>query len=123
MSREPKHGVATTAQDVLTHHSNSFGDIDSTMADFTAESKLFTPEGLLRGPEAIRGFFEQLFAEFAKPGASFEMLREQVDGDTAYIVWTAETADNRYELGTDTYIVQNGKIVTQTFAAKVVPKR
>jgi hypothetical protein len=56
MSREPKHGVANTTQDVLTHHSNAFGDIVSTMADFTAESKLFTPEGLLRGPEALRGF-------------------------------------------------------------------
>jgi hypothetical protein len=123
MSREPKHGVANTTQDVLTHHSNAFGDIVSTMADFTAESKLFTPEGLLRGPEAIRGFFEKSFAEFAKPGASFEMLRQEVDGDTAYIVWRAETADNRYELGTDTFIVQNGKIVTQTFAAKVSPKR
>ena len=59
MSREPKNGVAPTTQNVLTHHSNAFGDIDSTMADFTAESKLFTPEGLLRGPEAIRGFFEK----------------------------------------------------------------
>jgi ketosteroid isomerase-like protein len=123
MSREQKNDVATTTQDVLTHHSNAFGDIVSTMVDFTAESKLFTPEGLLRGPEAIRGFFEKLFEEFAKPGASFEMLRQEVDGDTAYIVWKAETADNRYELGTDTYIVRNGKIVTQTFAAKVSPKR
>ena len=123
MSQQPKHGVATTTQDVLTHHSNAFGDLDSTMADFTAESKLFTPEGLLRGPEAIRGFFEKLFEEFAKPGASFEMLREEVDGEVAYIVWRAETADNRYELGTDTYVVQNGKVVAQTFAAKVVPKR
>lgn len=123
MSREQNNGVAPTTQDVLTHHSSAFGDIDSTMADFTAESKLFTPEGLLRGPEAIRGFFKKLFEEFAKPGASFEMLRQEIDGDTAYIVWRAETADNRYELSTDTFIVQNGKIVTQTFVAKLSPKR
>jgi hypothetical protein len=50
------------------------------------------------------------------------MLRQEVDGDTAYIVWKAETADNRFELGTDTFIVQNGKIVTQTFAGKISPK-
>jgi len=35
----------------------------------------------------------------------------------------SETADNRFELGTDTFIVQNGKIVTQTFAGKISPKR
>jgi hypothetical protein len=53
---------------------------------------------------------------------SFEMLRQAVDGGTAYIMWKAETADNTYELGTDTFIVQHGKIVTQTFARKVSPK-
>jgi hypothetical protein len=57
----------------------------------------------LGGSEAIRRFFVPLFEEFAKPGMSFEMLRQEVDGDTAYIVWKAETADNRFELGTDTF--------------------
>jgi hypothetical protein len=51
------------------------------------------------------------------------MLRQEVDGDTAYIVWTAETADNRFELATDTFIVRDGKIVTQTFAGKISPKQ
>ena len=32
-----------------------------------------------------------------------------VDGDYRYILWTAETADQRYELGTDTFVVLNGK--------------
>lgn len=118
---QQKNGVPTT-EDVLTHHLNSFGDIAGTMADYTAESRFFTPDGLLRGPEAIRRFFVRLFEEFAKPGMSFEMLRRQVDGDTAYIVWKAETADHRFELSTDTFIVQNGKILTQTFAAKISPK-
>jgi ketosteroid isomerase-like protein len=117
--------ATTTTQDVLTHHLNCFGkgDMGGTMADYTAESRLFTPQGLLRGSEAIRGFFGRLFEEFAKPGMSFEMLWQEVDGDTAYIVWKAETADNRFELGTDTFIVQNGKIVPQTFAGKISPKQ
>ncbi len=116
-----KNGVPTT-QDVLTHHLNSFGDIAGTMADYTVESRFFTPDGLLRGSEAIRRFFVTAFEEFAKPGMSFEMLRQEVDGDTAYIVWRAETADNIFEPGSDTFIVRNGKIVTQTFAGKISPK-
>ena len=40
----------------------------------------------------------------------------------AYILWTAETADNIYELGTDTFVVQNGKIVVQSFTGKTTPK-
>jgi predicted SnoaL-like aldol condensation-catalyzing enzyme len=93
------------------------------MADYTTESRFFTPDGLLRGSEAIQRFFVREFEEFAKPGMSFEMLRQEVDGDTAYLVWKAETADNRFELGTDTFIVRNGKIVTQTFGGKISPKR
>jgi ketosteroid isomerase-like protein len=117
--------VAPTTQAVLTHHLNCFGqgDLAGTMADYTAASRFFKPDGLLRGSEAIRRFFVRLFEEFAKPGMSFEMLRQEVDGDTAYLVWKAETADNRYELATDTLIVQNGKIVTQTFAGKIAPKQ
>ena len=34
----------------------------------------------------------------------------------------AETADNVYELATDTFVVRDGKIVTQTFVGKLVPK-
>jgi hypothetical protein len=117
-----KDGVPTT-QDVLTHHLNCIGDIAGTMADYTDESRFFTPDGLVRGSEAVRKLFVKLFEEFAKPGMSFEMLRQEVDGDTAYIVWKAETADKRFELGSDTFIVRNGKIVTQTFAGKISPKQ
>jgi hypothetical protein len=114
--------MAATTEEVLTHHLNCFGDIAGAMEDYTEESRLFTPEGVLRGPEAIRKFLARFFEEFAKPGASFEMLRQEVDGDTAYIMWKAESADNRFELGTDTFIIRNGKIVTQTFAEKISPK-
>ena len=93
------------------------------MADYTDESRFFTPDGLLRGSEAIRRFFAKMFEEFAKPGMSFDMIRQEVCGDTAYIVWKAETADNHFEVGSDTFVVQDGKIVTQTFAGKISPKQ
>jgi hypothetical protein len=37
-------------------------------------------------------------------------------------LWTAETPDNRYDLVTDTFVVRDGKIVVQSFAAKILPK-
>jgi hypothetical protein len=48
--------------------------------------------------------------------------RQDIESDTAYLVWRAETAEKRYEFATGTFIVRNGKIVTQTFAGKVSPK-
>ena len=117
--------MAGTTQEVLQHHLDCFGkgDPDGVMADYSAASKLFTPTGVLKGLDPIRQLFATLFKEFAKPGMSFEMTRQDVEGDTAYIVWKGETADNRYELGTDTFVIKDGKIVTQTFAGKITPKR
>ena len=84
---------------------------------------LFIPGKPLRGPNAIKPFFQTLLSEFAKPGASFSMREQSVDGDYAYILWSAETADNSYESATDTFVVRNGKIVAQSFAARITPKR
>jgi len=33
-----------------------------------------------------------------------------------------ETADNVYEMGTDTFVVRDGKIVAQSLAGKITPK-
>ena len=89
--------MAATTQEVLAHHLDTFGkgDLTGVMADYSPESRLFTPNGMLKGPEAIRQLFRTQFKEFAKPGASFQMLRQDVDGDTAYILWKAETRSHR----------------------------
>jgi hypothetical protein len=67
--------MAGTTQDVLAHHLACFGkgDLDGIMADYTAASRLFTPNGVLRGAGAIRELFVTLLSEFAKPGMSFEI--------------------------------------------------
>ena len=49
-------------------------------------------------------------------------MQQSIEGDYAYIVWTAETADNVYEVGTDTFVVRDGKIVAQSFTGKITPK-
>ena len=124
MNQPVTHGDTTTTQEVLAHHLEFFGKLDlaATMADYADESTFFSQGGVLHGSDAIRQFFGTLFEEFEKPGMSFDLLQQEVDGDTAYIVWKAESADNVFEIGTDTFIVQNGKIVTQTFAGKITPK-
>jgi ketosteroid isomerase-like protein len=115
----------TTTSDVLDQHLKCFSenDLDGVLADYTLDAVLFVPDRLLKGPDAIKLFFQAFFAEFAKPGASFSMHQRYVEGDYAYILWSAETADNSYEAATDTFVVQNGKIVAQSFAARVTPKR
>lgn len=115
--------VATT-EAVLSHHLQCFGggDLEGILSDYTHDAVMCTPTGVLHGPAAMAGVFQTLFSEFAKPGASFNLQQQSIEGEIAYIVWSAETADNSYELATDTFVVQNGKIVAQTFAGKITPK-
>jgi len=114
----------STTRQVLDNHLASFGrgDLDGILADYAPRAILFTPDGPLAGVEAIRPLFVGLLAEFAKPGASFALKHQSIDGEHAYILWTAETADNRYDLATDTFVVRDGKIVAQSFAARILPK-
>jgi hypothetical protein len=67
--------------------------------------------------------FQNLLTEFGKPGASDTVHTAIFEGDYAYLIWSGETADNYYEFATDTLIVRGGKIVAQSFAAKITPKR
>jgi hypothetical protein len=110
-----------TTQDILNRHLKSFGenDLNGVLADYSSDAVLFVPGASLKGA-AIQTFFEGLLAEFAKPGASFSMREQRVEGDYAYILWSAETADNSYQAATDTFVVRDGKIVAQSFAANIV---
>ncbi len=113
-----------TTRDVLDNHLASFGrgDLDGILSDYAPAAILFTPGGPLVGIDAIRPLFEDLLAEFGRPGASFDLKHQSIQGELAYIWWTAETSDNQYDLGTDTFVVRDGKIVAQSFAARIVRK-
>jgi ketosteroid isomerase-like protein len=113
-----------STKEVVDHHLKCFaeGDLNGILSDYGTGAVLFTPDGPLIGTDAMKPLFQAIFAEFSKPGAVFNMLQKSVEKDFAYILWTAETADNTYEIATDTFVVQNGKIIAQSFAGKIVPK-
>ena len=75
--------MRSTAE-VLAHHFECFAnrDLDGIAADYAADALFFTPDGVLHGPEAIRGVFENLLREFAKPGASIRSKKRLIEGST-----------------------------------------
>ena len=109
--------TASQTEAVLGHHLESFGskDVNAIMEDYAEDSVLVTQDASFEGIAAIRGFFEAFM-----PGitpeilANFTMDRQVVHGELAYIVWNA---GNLIPLGTDTFVIRNGKIKFQTFAA------
>ncbi len=113
-----------STKDVIDHHLKCFGegDLKGILSDYAPGAVLFTPNGPLRGADAMRPFYQALIAEFGKPGSAFSLKQQSVEGDYGYILWTAETADNVYEMATDTFVVRDGKTVAQAFAGKITPK-
>jgi ketosteroid isomerase-like protein len=94
---------------VLDHHSETLaaGDLDGLMDDYTEDSVFISNlGGVAKGLDAIRANFAALTDGL--PG--HEPLGEHVDGDIAYVWWKADGI----AFGTDTFLVQDGKIVTQT---------
>ena len=114
-----------STNDVLDRHLSAFAarDLSGILADYAPDAVLFVPQGPLKGTHAIQPLFESLIAEFAQPGSSFALQQRSVEGEHAYIIWTAETAQNSYEFATDTFVIRDGKIVAQSFAAQVKSKR
>jgi hypothetical protein len=99
----------------LSHHLQAFSEgVDAIMQDYTADSVLFTPDGPLRGLEPIRAFFHGFLTD-SPPELlrAMTLVRQDVQGDVAYILWKAEPY---IPLATDTFVVRDGKFVAQSFA-------
>ena len=113
-----------STKEVIDNHLKCFGegDLDGVLSAYAPDAVLFMAYGPLKRADAMRPFFQAMIAEFGKPGATFNMKQQLVEGDYAYILWTAETADNVYEVGTDTFVVRDGKILAQSFTGKITPK-
>ncbi len=111
----------SSTQDVLNHHMGCFGegDLEGFLSDYTEDSVLEIPNAQIKGLDGLREVFTRLLEDFGKPSSTFEMLRLSIHGEFAYIVWKAQTADIDYHIGSDTFVVRDGKIVYQAFTARV----
>ena len=113
-----------TTKEILDHHWDAFTtqDLDMVMEDYDEGSVVITNMGTFRGLDEIEGLFTNIFDEFSQAGSTAELEMEEIEGDTAYIVWHGETPDNDYAFCTDTFRIDDGVITMQTFAGDVQPK-
>jgi ketosteroid isomerase-like protein len=109
---------------VLDHHLAAFraGDVDAVMEDYLEESVMVTPEGEIRGLAALRDTFSTFFADEFRPGSyEFTLDRIKIEGDIAYIVWHAASPTAIYPVGSDTFVIRDGKILVQTIVVHTEP--
>ena len=110
---------------VLDHQLAAFsaGSADEVLMDFADDAALITPDTIHTGREAIHTAYGAMFSGLFKPGTyDFTMDAMHVAGDVAYIAWRASCAAAEVTMGTDTFVVRDGRIIAQTFTAKMDPK-
>jgi ketosteroid isomerase-like protein len=109
-------------ESVVRHHLQSFLEqqgVDAILSDY-ADDACFLCEGRAYcGKPAIRGFFEEFIAALPPQAIGQFTLRSlRVQGEVAHIIWSAGP---ELPLGTDTFVVRKGRIVSQTFAMYAEP--
>jgi uncharacterized protein (TIGR02246 family) len=112
-------------QAMMDHQLAAFtaGSADDVLQDFADDAVLITPDAMATGREAIHAAYSAMLSGLFKPGTyAFTLDAVHVHGDVADIAWRASCATAEIPLGTDTFVMRAGKIVVQTFAAKIDPK-
>lgn len=114
----------TTAgtESVVRNHLQAFLEqrgIAAILSDYHEDAQFFTEEKVYQGRQEIEAFFIDFIGSLPDGGIDrFALTSLQVDGNVAYITWNVGTD---ILLGTDTFVVDDGRIVSQTFAMYAAP--
>jgi hypothetical protein len=87
---------------------------DALVSDYHEAARLITQDRVFTGRSEIREFFAQFLGPLPSGATDrFKLRSLWVDGTIAFITWNV---GEYIPLGTDTFVVQGGRIVSQTFA-------
>lgn len=102
-------------QKVVGHHIRAMakGDMESVLSDYTDDSVVYWEDGPSKGLAEIQTF-AQTFLDSLPDGfwKNAETLQANFDGEMGFTLWKSPGVP----IGTDTYVVRDGKIAIQTFA-------
>jgi ketosteroid isomerase-like protein len=112
---------STVTETVVRNHLQAFLEqqpVTAIVSDYDDDARFYTEAEIYCGKREIHGFFEDFIASLpAQAIDRFTLRTLRVDRNIAYITWSV---GDDIPLGTDTFVVANGKIVSQTFAMYAV---
>jgi ketosteroid isomerase-like protein len=113
---------SSATEAVVRHHLAAFLEqkgIAAIVNDYAEDARFCTEARIYQGKREIGGFFEDFMGSLPDRAIDrFSLRSMHVDGNIAYITWSV---GGDIPLGTDTFVVDDGKIVGQTFAMFAVP--
>jgi ketosteroid isomerase-like protein len=110
-----KTDVSAT-ETVVRNHLRAFVEqrgIDAILAHYDENARFYTEAKIYRGRAKIQVFFTDFIGSLPDGAIDHFTLRSiQVEGNIAFITWSVSSG---VPLGTDTLVVESGKIVAQSF--------
>lgn len=113
---------SSVTETVVRNHLKAFLEqegIDAIVQDYDDNARFYTEADIYHGKPEIGGFFTN-FIDSLPVGAfeRFALRSLRVEGNVGYITWSV---GSEIPLGTDTFVVENGRIVSQTVAIHSIP--
>jgi hypothetical protein len=114
-------GSVRTPEEVFQHHGDALAkqDIDAIISDYAEDAIAITPAGVLHGRQEIGDAIRQVLATM--PNASWDMRLTIFERDVLFLLWGAESEQNRINDCVDTFLFRDGLIVTHTMSFTVTP--
>ena len=113
---------SSVTETVVRNHLQAFLEqkgIAAILDDYDENARFISEAKIYHGKQEINGFFVDFIGSLPAGAIDRFSLRSlRVDGDIAYITWSVG-AD--IPMGTDTFVVRNRKIVSQSFAMYAAP--
>lgn len=115
---------SSATETVVRNHLQAFLEqkgIAAIVNDYDEDARFYSEAKIYQGKHEIHGFFMDFIGSLPASAIDDFALRSlRVDKNIAYITWSV---GSDIPLGTDTFVVDNGKIVSQTFAMYAAPVR
>lgn len=110
--------ASETTEAVWSHHIEAWSarDLDAIVSDYSEESVVILNGDVYRGTKDIRALFRSLFETFDH-AKDHQIAPAKVIGKIVYITWEAHFEQTGKTVGTDTFVIVDGKIHYQTIAA------
>lgn len=80
--------------------------------NFASDCVVLTGRGLFRGHDGLRRLAAMLDEEI--PSGEWEYRVQLVEGNAAYLEWSADSGEAIVEDGADSFFIQGGRVVAQT---------
>jgi ketosteroid isomerase-like protein len=109
--------MSQTTNEVWTHHIEAWQarSLDAIVSDYNEDSVLILNNQVFKGTRAIKNVFAQLFGIFDHGQNRIDT--PVLSGRIVYITWHFTPTGESEFFGTDTFVIEQGKIAVQTIAS------